>query len=123
MPGLTGVGFSWGVDRIYAVLEELGLLLNDDIATTHVMLTNLDKEAEQLALGIATQLRAQGIHTEIYPVQERLKQQLMYANKKNIPFVVIIGDEEKKIGKFLLKEMRTGAQKLYTLHELIAVLR
>lgn len=122
MPGLTGVGFSWGVDRIYAVLEELGLLLNDDIATTHVMLTNLDKEAEQLALGIATQLRAQGIHTEIYPVQERLKQQLMYANKKNIPFVVIIGDE-KKIGKFLLKEMRTGAQKLYTLHELIAVLR
>ena len=122
MPGLTGVGFSWGVDRIYAVLEELGLLLNDDIATTHVMLTNLDKEAEQLALSIATQLRAQGIHTEIYPVQERLKQQLMYANKKNIPFVVIIGDE-KKIGKFLLKEMRTGAQKLYTLHELIAVLR
>jgi histidyl-tRNA synthetase len=122
MPGLTGVGFSWGVDRIYAVLEELGLLLNDDIATTHVMLTNLDKEAEQLALGIATQLRAQGIHTEIYPAQERLKQQLMYANKKNIPFVVIIGDE-KKIGKFLLKEMRTGAQKLYTLHELIAVLR
>lgn len=122
MPGLTGVGFAWGVDRIYAVLEELDLLPNDDIATAHVMLTNLDNEGEQLALGIATQLRAQGIQTEIYPAQGKLKQQLMYANKKNIPFVVIIGDEERKIGKFLLKEMRTGAQQLYTLQQLIAVL-
>ncbi|MEM7383288.1 MAG: histidine--tRNA ligase [Bacteroidota bacterium] len=123
MPGLTGVGFSWGVDRIYAVMEELGLLPHDNIATTQVMLTNPDKEAEQLALAIATQLRAQGISAEIYPEQGRLKQQLTYANKKDIPFVVIIGSEEKKMSKFVLKEMRTGAQHIYTLDELIAVLR
>lgn len=123
IPGFTGVGFSWGVDRIYALMEELGLLPHDNIVATQVMLTNLDKEAEQLALGLATQLRTQGINAEIYPEQGRLKHQLMYANKKNIPFVAIIGTEERKMTKFTLKDMRIGAQQLYTLDELIAVLR
>lgn len=123
VPGLTGVGFSWGVDRIYAVMEALDLLPHDSTVTPQVMLTNLDKEAEQLALGIITQLRAQGISAELYPEQGSLKQQLVYANKKNIPFFVIIGDEEREIDKFTLKAMRTGTQRLYTLDELIAVLR
>jgi len=123
VPGLTGVGFSLGVDRIYAVMEEQNLFPAYSAVTTQVMLTNMDSEAEQLALRIITQLRMQGIKAELYPEQGKLKKQLNYANKKNIPFVVIIGTEEKAAGKFTLKDMHTGTQQLYTLAELIAKLK
>lgn len=122
LANLTGVGFSFGIDRIYIVMEALGLFTQHHEVFTQVMLTNLDSESEQLALHVLTQLRAQGVSAEVYLEQVRLKKQLMYANKKNIPFVVIVGAEERIAGKFTLKDMYTGTQQQYTLDELIAVL-
>ena len=119
LPGLTGVGFSFGVDRIYTVMETLELFAQHYEVFTQVMLTNLDSESEKLALHMVTQLRTKGINAEMYPEQVRLKKQLMYANKKNIPFVVIIGAEERAAGKFTLKDMHTGTQHQYTLDELV----
>ena len=122
LSGLTGVGFSFGVDRIYAVMEALELFAQHHEIFTQVMLTNLDSESEKLALHVITQLRTKGISAEMYPEQVRLKKQLMYANKKNIPFVVIIGAEERAAGKFTLKDMHTGTQHQYTLDELMEAL-
>lgn len=110
MPDVSGVGFSFGVDRIYDVMEELDLFPQENLSTTQVMITNFDKEAEAYALGILTKLRAAGIYSEIYPESAKMKKQFNYANKRLIPYVLIIGPEEMKSGQFTLKDMKSGEQ-------------
>lgn len=108
--GLTGVGISFGADRIYDVLEELNLFPTDTSLGTRVLISNFDPKAEAYALPLLQKLRQQGIAAEIYPASGKLKKQMAYANAKNIPFVVLIGDEEMQRGQFTLKDMQSGEQ-------------
>ncbi len=119
---MTGVGLSFGVDRLYVAMESLGLFPQETCISTQVMVTNLDEEAEKIALSIIPQLRKNGLSVELYPEPANLKKQLSYANKKLIPFVVMIGEEEKQADQFRLKDMHTGAQTLHTQQELISFL-
>ncbi|MHB9147911.1 MAG: histidine--tRNA ligase [Candidatus Amoebophilus sp.] len=120
--GLTGVGFSFGVDRLYVAMEQLNLFPQQAYFNTKVMITNLDEESVKVALDIITRLRNHDIPAELYPEKVKLKKQLMYANKKDIPFVLIIGEEESQSSKFTLKNMTTGDQAFYTFDQLINIL-
>lgn len=119
---MTGVGFSFGVDRLYLAMESLGLFPTETQIITQVMFANLDGEAEKVALSIMPHLRKNGISVELYPEPAALKKQLSYANKKHIPFVVMIGEEERQADKFRVKDMHIGTQTLYTQQELISFL-
>lgn len=119
---LSGVGLSFGVDRLYIVMEMLGLFPQETHVSTQVMFAHLDQEDEKIALGIIPQLRKKGLAVELYPDAISLKRQLSYANKKLIPFVIMLGEEERKANKFRLKNMHTGIQTLYTQQELIRFL-
>lgn len=109
-PGLSGVGISFGADRIYDVLLELDIFPKETSVGTRVLLSNFDKEAERYALPLLNRLRAEGIAAELYPSAAKLKKQMSYANAKNIPFVILIGDEEIKNGFYTLKDMINGTQ-------------
>ncbi len=121
MAGLSGVGISFGVDRIYDVLEELQLFPENQLVTTQVMVTNFDAEAENYGLKVLSQLRANGIKAEMYPDSTKLKKQFDYADRKQIPFVVIIGSEEIQTGLLSLKNMTTGEQQKATVAEIVAL--
>ena len=122
LPGISGVGVSFGSDRIYDVLEELNLFPKDKQSTTIVMVTNFDSEFEKYSLGVLTKLRSAGINSEIYPQQAKLKKQMDYANKKSIPYVVLIGSEEIKTGKLTLRDMNSGKQEQLKPEEIIGKL-
>jgi histidyl-tRNA synthetase len=111
LKGLTGVGISFGADRIYDVLEELHLFPDSTQATTRVLISNFDKDAERFALPLLQQLRANEIAAELYPASAKLKKQLSYADDKHIPYVILIGSEEMASGKLTLRNMQTGTQK------------
>ena len=119
MPGLSGVGISFGVDRIYDVMEELGLFSENQTITTQIMLTNFDKEAQKYGLGILTQLRKAGVKAEMYPDASKLKKQFDYADRKKIPYVVIIGSEEMESGVLSIKNMQSGEQQKLTIAEIL----
>ncbi|MEJ6981066.1 histidine--tRNA ligase [Pedobacter sp. P351] len=116
---LTGVGISFGADRIYDVLEELDLFPADTAETTKVLITNFDAESETFALPILQDLRSKGIAAELYPSSAKLKKQMSYADSKRIPYVLLIGTDEIKSGVLTLKEMKTGDQVKLTQVELI----
>jgi len=111
LKGLTGVGISFGADRIYDVMEELGLFPEDTNISTQVLISNFSKEAEQYALPILYKLRNSGIATEMYPDQAKLKKQLAYADAKRIPYVILIGEDEIRDGHLSIKNMHTGEQR------------
>ena len=119
LPGVSGVGFSFGLDRLYSVLETLNLFPHPIGHTTQVLLANLDLASEKWALKILAMLRENDIRSEIYPATVKLKKQLQYAQKQQIPFVAIIGQEEYEAGVVALKDMRTGTQQQYTLEQLL----
>jgi histidyl-tRNA synthetase len=119
LPGVSGVGFSFGVDRIYDVMEELNLFPPQSAASTRVLLVAFDAEAQRYALPVLGQLRAAGVNSELYPDQTKLKKQLDYANAKGIPYVVLIGSNEMATGQLALKHMETGGQESLPLSELI----
>lgn len=119
LPGVSGVGFSFGVDRIYDVMEELSLFPESQQTTTKVMLSNFDKESERYALQVLGKLRKAGIAAEIYPDATKLKKQLNYANAKAIPYALIIGSEEITSGKLMLKDMNAGEQLSLSVDEII----
>jgi histidyl-tRNA synthetase len=121
MAGLSGVGISFGVDRIYDVLEELGLFPKNQLVTTQIMLTNFDTEAENYGLKILSELRASGIKVEMYPDSTKLKKQFDYADRKQIPYVVIIGSEEMQTGILSLKNMITGEQQKLSVADIVAL--
>ncbi len=119
LKGLTGVGISFGADRIYDVLEELNLFPQDAIAGTQVLLSNFDAEAERFALPLLRQLREAGIAAELYPAAAKLKKQMSYADAKNIPFVILIGSDEMQSNMLTLKNMYTGNQEKLSISEIL----
>ena len=119
MPGLSGVGISFGVDRIYDVLNALDLYPKDALQTTQVLFINFGERETAYCLPMAACLRQAGIRTEYYPDAAKMKKQMSYANAKQIPFVVLAGESEMEQGKLTLKNMTTGEQLLVTPDELI----
>ena len=122
MPGLSGVGISFGVDRIYDVLNALDLYPKDSLQTTQVLFINFGEKETAYCLPIINKVRAQGIRAEIYPDGAKMKKQMSYANAKQIPFVVLAGESEMEAGKVTLKNMETGDQQMLSPDELIAQL-
>src|SRR5690606_35096589 len=120
LKGITGVGVSFGADRIYDVLEELGLFPEFTTRSTQVLISNFDKIAELYALPLLRKLRDAGVAAELYPASAKLKKQLAYADHKKIPYVVLIGEEEIASEQFSLKDMRSGEQWKVTEAELLA---
>lgn len=119
LKGISGVGISFGADRIYDVLEELSLFPSTSTINTQILITNFDENAEVYALPILQELRANGIAAELYPNKGKLKRQMTYADAKNIPFVLLIGDNEIETGELSLRNMKTGEQSAVTLSLLI----
>ncbi len=119
---LTGVGISFGADRIYDVLEELNLFPESSSESTRVLISNFDQNAEKYALPLLQRLRNAGISSEIYPTSGKLKKQMNYADDKNIPFVILIGSEEMESGLLSLKNMKSGEQQKLTAEQIIAFL-
>ncbi|PRY34439.1 histidyl-tRNA synthetase [Spirosoma oryzae] len=110
MPGLSGVGISFGVDRIYDVMDELNLFPAGTGQGTQVLIVPFDADARGVALPLVTQLRAVAIPAEVYPDLAKVKKMLDYANAKQIPYVVLIGSEEVQTGQLTVKNMVTGEQ-------------
>ena len=112
MPGLSGVGISFGADRIYDVLNQLNLYPEAVTTATQVLFINFGEKETDYSLPIISQLRGQGIRCEIYPDASKMKKQMQYANQKGIPFVAMTGETEMQAGKVMLKNMTSGEQKL-----------
>ncbi|MFA5243749.1 MAG: histidine--tRNA ligase [Pedobacter sp.] len=119
---LTGVGISFGADRIYDVLEELNLFPESTTESTKALISNFDAQAEKYALPLLQQIRNAGISAEIYPSSAKLKKQMAYADDKNIPYVILIGSDEMESGLLTLKNMKTGEQQKATVEEIISLL-
>lgn len=122
MPGLSGVGISFGADRIFDVLNALDLYPKEAINATQLLFINFGERETEYCLPIITKARAAGIRTEIFPDSSKMKKQMSYANAKQIPFVALAGDNEINEGKVTLKNMTTGEQSLVTPEELIATI-
>jgi len=122
MPGLSGVGISFGVDRIYDVLNALDLYPKDSVTTTQLLFINFGERETAYCLPIINKVRAQGIRAEIYPDAAKMKKQMSYANAKQIPFVALAGENEMQASKITLKNMETGEQQMLSPEELIAKL-
>ena len=118
LKNMSGIGVSFGFDRLYLVLDELDLFPININLNTEVLFVNLGNESVEIALNKINKLRSKGVISEIYPSDIKLSKQLNYANKKKIPFVVIIGDEEIKNNKITLKNMSTGEQAQILLSQL-----
>ncbi|WP_214227110.1 histidine--tRNA ligase [Pedobacter sp. B4-66] len=123
LKGLTGVGVSFGADRIYDVLLELNLFPESTAAGTKVLISNFDKEAERYALPILQQLRSANIAAELYPSSAKLKKQMSYADDKHIPYVILIGSDEMSSGVLTLKDMHSGQQEKLTVAAIIEQLK
>jgi len=123
LPGLSGVGISFGVDRIYDVLNTLDLYPKDSLTTTQVLFINFGEQETAYCLPIINKVRSQGIRAEIYPDAAKMKKQMSYANAKQIPFVVLAGENEMNAGKVTLKNMETGEQSVLSEDELIERLK
>ena len=119
MPGLSGVGISFGVDRIYDVLNALDLYPKDSLQTSQLLFINFGEKETAYCMSMLAQIRAAGIRAEMFPDAAKMKKQMSYANAKQIPFVALAGDNEIAEGKVTLKNMSTGEQSLVTLSELI----
>jgi len=116
---LTGVGISFGADRIYDVLEELNLFPASAAQGTKVLISNFDEAAELYALPILQQLRTASIAAELYPASAKLKKQMSYADGKNIPYVILIGGDEMESGLLTLKTMESGNQEKLAIAQII----
>ena len=120
MPGLSGVGISFGADRIYDVLNTLELYPKEMLSSTQVLFINFGEKETAYCLPFIAEIRKSGIRAEIFPDKAKMKRQMNYANAKNIPYVVFAGEDEIEKGKLMLKDMQSGEQKLVTAKELIA---
>ena len=123
MPGLSGVGISFGADRIYDVLNALDLYPKEAVNGTKVLFINFGEKETNYCLPIVRACRQANIPTEMFPDKAKMKKQMSYANAKNIPFVVLAGDNEIAENKVTVKNMETGEQKLVTTEELISILK
>ena len=123
MPGMSGVGISFGADRIYDVMLGLNLFPEELACSTKVFFVNLGKAEEEAAMPIISQLRDNGIATEIYPESAKMKKQMEYANRRGIPYVVIIGSNELERGVATVKNMRSGEQMEVAFNDITSVLQ
>ncbi len=119
MPNLSGVGFSFGADRIYDVLNALDLYPKESISNTQLLFINFGEKETNYVLPFVTKARQANIRTELFPDSVKMKKQMAYANAKHIPFVVLAGDNEIEQGKVTLKNMTTGEQILVSPEDLI----
>lgn len=119
MPGISGVGISFGADRIYDVLNQLDLYPQSVSTTTRVLFVNFGQAEAAYCLPVLSQLRQADVACEIYPDAAKMKKQMQYANAKQVPYVVIVGETEMQEGKFTLKDMQSGEQSLLTSSELL----
>mgnify|MGYP002509412117 CR=1 FL=1 len=122
MEGVSGVGISFGADRIYDVLNALDLYPDETVAATRVLFTNFGLAEAAASMRMIKSLRAAGISAEIYPEQSKMKKQMGYADALSIPYVAIVGETELAEGKLTLKNMSTGEQRLLTLDEAMQTL-
>lgn len=119
MPGLSGVGISFGADRIYDVLNALDLYPKESVTGTQVLFINFGEKETSYCLPIVAKARKAGVRVEMYPDSTKMKKQMSYANAKNIAYVALAGEDEINAGKITLKNMATGEQQLVTAEELI----
>lgn len=119
LKNLTGVGISFGADRIYDVMEELKLFPENAVHTTKVLITHFDEKAFNYALPLLSKLREHNIATELYPNISKMQKQMKYANDKGIAYTIVIGDTEMQSGKLALKDMISGMQQELTIEEII----
>ncbi len=119
MPGLSGVGISFGVDRIYDVLNQLDAYPKAAMQTTQLLFINFGERETAYCLPAVAKAREAGLRTEMFPDVAKMKKQMSYANAKQIPFVALAGENEMNEGKFTLKDMTTGKQQLLTAEELV----
>jgi histidyl-tRNA synthetase len=110
LEGVSGVGVSFGADRIYDVMEELNLFPADALGSLRLLFVAFDEETHHYAFQLLGQIRAAGINAELYPEPAKIKKQMKYANDRRAPFVAIIGSEEMAAGEVSLKNMETGEQ-------------
>lgn len=120
MPGVSGVGISFGADRIFDVLNQLDLYPKEAVNGTQLLFVNFGAAEASYCLPVLAKAREAGIRAEIYPDAAKMKKQMSYANAKEIPFVAIVGENEMKEGKLMLKNMVSGEQNLVSAEELIA---
>lgn len=123
MPGTSGVGISFGADRIYDVLNTLELYPKDTLASTKVLFVNFGEKESAQSLQYVMKLRANGIPAEIYPDSTKMKKQMSYANDKNVAFVAMVGETEMANGTIALKCMETGEQESLTINEVVSKLK
>jgi len=123
LPGVSGVGISFGADRIYDVMLQLDLFPPEAIAATQVMMVNFGAKEERYCLPLLTRLRAAGISSELYPDADKMKKQMNYANRKGVKYVILAGESEMQQGMVNLKNMETGDQRLVKTDELVEVFR
>ena len=122
LEGVSGVGISFGADRIYDVMEELNIFPSSALNQTKVLFCCFDDKGIEYSLPLVQQLREKNIATEIYPSPEKMKKQMKYADDKKIPYVIVIGDNEMQTGKLAFKNMTSGEQKLLAFEEIISSL-
>ena len=123
LPDVSGVGVSFGADRIYDVLTELKLFPEDTASLTKVLLVNFGEKEEIFSLGVLEKLQQADIPAELYPEPAKMKKQMKYANQKQIPYVLLIGEEEMNTGKLTLKNMISGEQQKMEIEEIIKCLK
>ena len=121
MPGISGVGISFGVDRIFDVLNALDAYPKDAVNGTRVLFINFGEKETAYCLPVVGRLRAAGVRTELFPDAAKMKKQMSYANAKQVPFVALAGENEINEGKFTLKNMLTGEQQLVSAEELLTI--
>lgn len=120
LEGVSGVGVSFGADRIYDVMSQLDLFSKTETASTRILILNFGEKETVFALSLREKLRGLGIITEYYPDTAKLKKQMSYADVKKIPYIILAGEEEIRNGKVVVKKMETGEQKAFTPDELTA---
>ena len=123
MPGLSGVGISFGADRIFDVLNTLDLYPKDAMETTQLLFVNFGEKETAYCLPMAAKCREAGIRCEVFPDKAKMKKQMSYANAKAIPFVALAGDNEMAEGKITLKDMNSGEQQMVDPQQLIQLVR
>lgn len=122
LKNMSGIGVSFGFERIYLVLETLGLFPDDIDKSTQVLMVNFGADTAAMSFEWVMKLRSQGVSCEFYPSDAKLKKQLGYANQKNIPLVVLLGSEEIERKEFVIKDMRSGEQSTHALTDLASVI-
>lgn len=122
LPGISGVGISFGADRIFDVLNTLDLYPKEAVSGTQLVFINFGEKEARYSMNVARECRRAGIKTEVYPDSVKMKKQMAYANAKNIPFVAIVGEDEMAKGIVSLKNMETGEQLLVDTKQLIEVI-